>query len=81
MLRYDYFCPANQRTVEVRHSMNDDVADWADLCRRAEIDLGDTPPDSPVERLISGGYVFTSKKSDDQGSFDSCCSGGACGCN
>lgn len=50
---YDYFCPTNQHKIEVWHSMNEQVTTWGELCQLAKCDLGDTPADAPVKRLIS----------------------------
>ena len=33
---YAYFCRANGRTVEVFHSMKEDLGSWAEVCERAE---------------------------------------------
>jgi hypothetical protein len=49
---YEYFCETNGRSVEVRHSMSESIASWGDLCRLAEIPVGDTPADAPVERHL-----------------------------
>lgn len=59
MPTYDYRCGANDRVVEVKHRMTDHIATWAQLCAAAGIAPGDTPPDSPVERLITGGAVIS----------------------
>ena len=50
---YDYFCEANQETVEVMHGMNESVSTWGELCALADIEPGETPSDSPVKRLIA----------------------------
>lgn len=55
---YDYRCPANGRTIEVRHSMSESISSWGKLCRLAGVDLGDTSPHSPVERLVTVPAVF-----------------------
>lgn len=60
MPTYDYLCSANGRVVEVSHKMSEQVATWADLCRRAGLPLGGTPGKTPVERLITGGNVVHS---------------------
>ena len=46
---YEYRCPQNGRTVEVRHSMSDTVETWGDLCARAEVSADGTPAAAPVE--------------------------------
>jgi hypothetical protein len=84
MPSYDYRCEANGRVVEVRHGMNEAVASWGELCRRTGIDPGDTPADSPVQQLITGGYVITGSSDRKEASAcdtGSCCGGGFCGLN
>lgn len=49
---YEYHCEANDRRVEVLHSMQDSVRTWGELCALAGTDCGDTPADSPVQRLL-----------------------------
>ena len=58
MPTYDYHCPSNQQTVTVLHGMKDSIATWGELCQRTETSLGKTPPETPVERLISGGIAL-----------------------
>ncbi len=60
MPTYDYLCPANGRVVEVSHKMSEQVATWAELCRRAGLPLDGTPGKTQVERLITGGNVVHS---------------------
>jgi hypothetical protein len=50
---YDYFCPHNDRTVEVRHSIHDKLETWGQLCQLLQCELGDTPENAPIRRLIS----------------------------
>jgi hypothetical protein len=47
MPTYDYYCENNGKTVEVSHRMSEQVASWGELCERAGIDAGDTPPGQP----------------------------------
>ena len=49
---YEYVCAGNGKSVEVRHSMKEDLHTWGELCERAGIELGDTEPDTPVERVL-----------------------------
>ena len=35
MPTYDYYCPANARTLEVRHSMSEKLSTWGELRARA----------------------------------------------
>ena len=53
MPTYDYFCPTNNQKVEVQHSINERIVTWGELCKLAKRDAGDTPLDTPVQRLIS----------------------------
>jgi hypothetical protein len=50
---YEYRCTANGRTVEVRHPMDERLVTWGDLAGRAGLEVGGTPADAPVERLLS----------------------------
>ncbi len=50
---YDYFCPANNRKVEVIHSLSQDVKTWGEVCKLAKCDAADTPEDAPVRRVVS----------------------------
>jgi hypothetical protein len=59
MPSYDYFCPANDKTIEISHRMNETVSTWAELCAKAELDPGDTPPGSPVEKIFTSCQVST----------------------
>lgn len=50
---YEYRCRSNGRTLEVRHGMSEHVETWGELALKAGADVGDTPSDAPVERLMS----------------------------
>jgi hypothetical protein len=50
---YEYRCAANGRTIEVRHPMDERLVTWGDVAGRAGVELGGTPADAPVERLLS----------------------------
>ena len=50
---YEYRCPSNGRTVEVRHGMDERLVTWGEVAGRAGLAVGATPADSPVERLLS----------------------------
>lgn len=60
MPTYDYRCSANGAVVEVRHSMNDSVQTWGQVCELANLDPGEIALDAPVEKLITGGQVVNS---------------------
>ena len=80
MPKYDYRCELNHRTVEVSHPINATVATWGELCDLAGIEIGETPEDSPVHKIISGGFVSTGASSPAPAcTAPSCCSGGICG--
>lgn len=82
MPSYDYLCEANGRQVEVRHRMSESVSSWGELCKLAEIDIGDTAPEAPVKKLVTGGAVISSGNRADYVppcSSGPCCGGGACG--
>lgn len=49
---YYYHCDANDRTVEVEHTINAKLGTWGEVCFVAQIPLGDTDPLEPVRRVI-----------------------------
>lgn len=63
MPRYDYRCPSNGKTIEVSHAMSESVATWGDLCARAGLKAGDTPPDAPVEKVVGLSFAHTGTQS------------------
>jgi len=82
MPKYDYRCEQNGQTVEVSHSMSVAVSTWGELCELAGIEAGDTPANTPVHKIISGGYVATgagSQASPHSCTTPACCAGGMCG--
>lgn len=85
MPKYDYRCDQNGRTVEVTHPMSDSVSTWGELCALADTEIGDTSADSPVHKIISGGFIATGASSAPAASHScsapSCCRGGMCGLN
>lgn len=58
MPSYDYRCDENGKVVEVHHKMSEKLKTWGEVCEMAGIELGDTPADTPVVRLISGGTIL-----------------------
>lgn len=52
MPRYEYYCAANRRTVEVEHDASATVRTWGELCFAAGTRLGRTNPSAPVRRVI-----------------------------
>ena len=82
MPTYDYFCEANGRQVEVSHKMSENLSSWGELCGQAGIEPGDTPNDSPVKRLITGGAIISSSSRSEPApacATGACCPGGMCG--
>lgn len=61
MPTYDYHCEANDRVVEVQHRMSVQLSTWGELAGLAKLDLGDTPADAPVKKLLTGGHVVSAK--------------------
>jgi hypothetical protein len=82
MPTYDYVCESNGKVVEVKHGINEQLSTWGEICARVGIAPGDTPEQTPVKRLITGGGVV---KSSNLGSAPPCqsgapcCGGGGCG--
>jgi hypothetical protein len=83
MPTYEYHCPTNGQTVEVRHGMNEMLNTWGEVCKQAGITPGDTAMATPVERLISGGTFISSRtlKNPEPGCSTGMCGGGMCGLN
>ena len=53
MPTYDYHCPANGRTVEVKHPMRERVRTWGELCALAALPLESTPAQTPVTKQLA----------------------------
>jgi hypothetical protein len=53
MPTYDYHCAANDRTVEVKHRMSEEVTTWGQLCTLAGITLDGTPAETPVAKKLT----------------------------
>jgi predicted nucleic acid-binding Zn ribbon protein len=53
MPRYDYFCAANGRTVEVRHGMGTVLETWGEVCYAGQIPMGQTDFMAPVRKVLS----------------------------
>ena len=59
MPTYEYYCPDNDQTVEVMHGMSTTLDTWSEVCDKAEIELGTTPPETPVKKLLGTGMLAT----------------------
>lgn len=77
MPTYDYRCEANGRVVEVSHRMSERMTTWGELCERANLACGETPPEAPVTRLATGGNLI-SHDTLGSGSAPACGTGGCC---
>ena len=80
MPTYEYYCEANDKTVEVLHSMDDVILTWGELCACAEVAAGDTPTRAGVERKFSAVSLLPKKSEGGSDSGGGCCGGGGCGC-
>ena len=84
MPSYDYRCEQNGQVVEVVHKMSEKLTTWGEVCEKANLELGDTPADTPVVRLITGGNVISSSALSNP-EAPACgaggCAGGMCGLN
>ncbi len=81
MPTYDYYCEANGRKIEVRHKISENISSWGELCALASENTGETPADTPVKRLITGGAVIggTGSGPEPACAGGACCPGGMCG--
>jgi hypothetical protein len=73
---YEYHCASNGRTLEVRHSMAERLSTWGEVAAKAGVDVGDTPLETPVERLMSTPVPLSGPGESD--GFQGCGSGCAC---
>jgi hypothetical protein len=79
MPTYEYYCETNGQTVEVLHGMGSTLSSWGELCIVAGIDTGETPENTPVERMLSAVSLLP-KKGEGGNSTGGCCGGGGGGC-
>lgn len=61
---YEYHCGTNGRTLEVRHGMSERLETWGQVVELAGDELGATPADAPVERLMSAPVPLTGSARD-----------------
>lgn len=73
---YEYHCGSNGRTLEVRHGMDEVLRTWGELAERTGAEIGSTPPDAEVERLMSAPVPLTGSSKDS--GFQGCGAGCAC---
>ncbi len=82
MPRYDYFCPANDRTVEVAHSISATLRTWGEVCKAAGLKPGKTPATAKVQRMIAPAMLLGIKRGSGGGpghGHGGCC--GEAGCH
>lgn len=77
MPRYDYFCPANDRTVEVAHPISAALRTWGEVCKAAGLKPGKTPATAKVQRMIGLAMLLGTKRGSGGGPGHG--SGGCCG--
>lgn len=77
MPTYDYKCEANGLVLEVSHRMSEEIHTWGELCTKTHREVGNTPSNSPVRRLATGGNVVSSSNLGG-GNLPPCASGGGC---
>ena len=81
MPEYDYHCPSNGRTIEVRHGMTERLTTWGEVCERAEIEPGKTPKNTPVERALGTGVVRSAPDKSQSPQLPPRGGGGGCACH
>jgi hypothetical protein len=62
MPSFDFLCPANGQTIEVMLKMHEEISTWGELCARKDMPLGDTPADSPIEKVFKSAVVMDKKR-------------------
>ena len=73
---YEYHCTSNGQTLEVRHRMDERLETWGELVSHAGVDVGPTPADTPIDKLISAPIPLNRPGGDSD--FQGC--GSACAC-
>lgn len=53
MPRYDYHCAANDRTVEVVHSLSFKLQTWGEVCEHKGMGLDGLSSEAPVTRIVT----------------------------
>ncbi|MSR15461.1 MAG: hypothetical protein EXR86_13060 [Gammaproteobacteria bacterium] len=62
MPSFDFLCPANGQITEVMLKMHEVISTWGELCARKNLPLGDTPADSPIEKVFNSAVVMDKKR-------------------
>jgi len=62
MPTYDYHCKTNDQIIEVKHSMKEKLKTWGELCGKAGIDIGNTPAETEISRIITKCNVNTTEE-------------------
>lgn len=52
---YEYRVEATGEVVEVVHRMSERFSTWGEICTQMKRELGDTPADAPVTKLVGSG--------------------------
>ncbi len=52
MPKYDYYCEANDKTIEVSHGINTKLKTWGEVCFASQTPLDDTDALAPVRIVI-----------------------------
>ena len=58
---YDYYCPANGETVEVKHGMQERLKTWGEVCEKVGIPLGKISAKEKVQKMITPPELSTVK--------------------
>ena len=75
---YEYYCKANRRTYEVRHSITRSPATLGELLEFEAVDCAGAPAEAPIIRLISAGYLVSKRQLHGGRSSGTCCGDTGC---
>lgn len=56
---YNYHCATNGTSMEVQHSIVEDLKTWGEVCEKCGVDPGATPAEAPVERILYAPSLHT----------------------
>ena len=68
--KYDYYCEANDTTLEAEHSWSTTLRTWGELTDLLGIDPDNTPRNAPIIRLIPSPNLFIKRGSGADGEDD-----------